>query len=679
MPRWRRKREDDASEEILEEASSEQPVEPDLTEEQPAVPAEEDPAPEEWPDWAYEERPRRGRRSRRSRRRKGRKDEEAPRATVQPEAFDQDRVPDGDPAVWVSDEQPSDEHPSDEQPEGSEHLGAPPEDPIEEAAVASFEEGVEDEPEETGWSADPIWPSRGEQHLRELDGGEARAAAERDEPVVIVESAAETTPPLEHRDPEDLAYDSREAQAPESSQAPAPDPDGYEDSERDYGYGPYLSSEAGEPEDAYDEQVDDDPDESSYRSVPGDVVPGGVGPRRAALHERRRKQKRLALGVGAALVVATIIGISALAGGETSDEDDPGSDAGAIGQAGDDRVETMLLYGTSEEADEAGAIWLTLLSIDRERDKGSVVYIPAHTAVEVPGRGLLPLGEAVSGEEVALLTVTTEGLLGIEIDSYLELSDRDARVLFSALGTLEVDVPSEVSVPAGSGQTQLIFTEGVQPVAGEEVEDLLYETGVEGDDVELGARHLAFWDALLDTFGGRTEELEDAVLSSESVLGESDLSPEEIADFLSDLAAFPEDSMVLNSLPVTQVSVGESELYSTEEEEVERFVKDTIGARSSVGSEIRVQILNGNGVPGIGEEVAEELVGEGYRVFLSGNARHLNYKKTLVIAYERTDEAIALAERARELIGVGEVQISGQEQGIVDLTIVVGKDFLGRT
>jgi polyisoprenyl-teichoic acid--peptidoglycan teichoic acid transferase len=105
-------------------------------------------------------------------------------------------------------------------------------------------------------------------------------------------------------------------------------------------------------------------------------------------------------------------------------------------------------------------------------------------------------------------------------------------------------------------------------------------------------------------------------------------------------------------------------------------MKETVGVASDPEEDVRVQILNGNGVPGIGQDVARKLVGQGFRLILSGNAQRLDYRKTLVITYENSEQGIALAERARDLIGVGEVQVSAQEQGIVDLTIVVGKDYL---
>jgi hypothetical protein len=125
--------------------------------------------------------------------------------------------------------------------------------------------------------------------------------------------------------------------------------------------------------------------------------------------------------------------------------------------------------------------------------------------------------------------------------------------------------------------------------------------------------------------------------------------------------------------------VGDTELYSTSATEVRTFVEDTFGDLPALEDEVRVQILNGNGVPGIGDQVANKLVGEGFRVVLSGNAERLDYADTLILVYESTLEAQASGERVRELLGVGEVQVSGQPQGIVDLTIVVGRDFIDAT
>jgi hypothetical protein len=288
---------------------------------------------------------------------------------------------------------------------------------------------------------------------------------------------------------------------------------------------------------------------------------------------------------------------------------------------------------------------------------------------------LLALRDAFGGGGLPLLLVTAENLFGVTIDGYLQLSERDARVVMEELGPLEVDVPGDVRVPAGGDTVRVVLSEGPQLLGPEALTTLLYTAGLEPDDVELGGRHLAFWDALFDTYSDEPGALIEAVSAAGGALGKSDLSPEAIAERVADLATMPVSSRTLRSLPVTPLEVAGARLYVPDDEEIGDFGAAVLGT-AALSEQIKVQILNGNGAPGIGQEVAQRLVGQGFRVILSGNASRLDHETTLVIAYEDSAEARALAQRARDLLGVGEVRVSTQEQGIVDLTIVVGKDFL---
>ncbi len=341
----------------------------------------------------------------------------------------------------------------------------------------------------------------------------------------------------------------------------------------------------------------------------------------------------------------------------------------------EDKIDTTLIIGTKEKLGEE-AVWLNLLSLDGNTGRASVLYIPAHTATEVPGRGLMGVGESLASGGVPLLLVTTENLLGVQIDRYVELSDSDALVLFEETGPLTVDVPLEVSVPAGDNQTRLLFDVGEQLLPSKFLKQLLFTVGAEGDETELGSRHLAFWESVFDEFADNPGALGQAVDEAGTALAESDVEPGELADFLESLMKAPAGDRRLTTLPVTQVSVGGDELYDIDTEDLADFMEDTLGSRPSLGQEVRVQILNGNGVPGIGEEVAEKLSQENFRVLLSGNARSLDYEETLIVTYDSSERGIRIAERAQALLGVGEVQVSAQGQGIVDLTIVVGKDFV---
>ena len=404
--------------------------------------------------------------------------------------------------------------------------------------------------------------------------------------------------------------------------------------------------------------------------------PPGSGPRRAALEERKKTERRKRTLLGAVLAaVGILLGaglIFLLAREVTTPDPEPTptfaqEDAGPI---------VTLLFGT-KEASEGGAqtIWAAILSYDPDEKRGAVGYIPAHTASEIPGRGLQGLGDAFESGGVPLLLVTAENLLGIGIDRYLQISDGDAQVLFQKLGPLSVEVPDEVRVSAGPGRTRLLFVAGQQRLPASFLRDLLYTLGTDADDIDLGSRHIAFWDALFDTFSADPDALGGVFRGAEDVLADSDASAEEHAEFFTALAALAPEDRAIRALTVTPLEVPGNRLYASDAAEIASFVQEVVGTDAGNEDETRVQILNGNGIPGIGEEVATRLVGEGFRVILSGNAKRLDYEKTLIITYDPSPEGQALARRARELLGVGEVQVSTQDQGIVDLTIVVGKDF----
>jgi len=399
------------------------------------------------------------------------------------------------------------------------------------------------------------------------------------------------------------------------------------------------------------------------------------GPRRAALRRRRKsRRRRLLRRTLAGVLVASVIGAGA-AWWVTRDKAAPERrSTQTVPAAGEDAISSVLLFGSPEPGSPAS--FLTLLSVDQEESRAAVVYIPAATAAEVPGRGLQGVGEALGSGGVPLLQVAAGNLLGVEIDAHLQLTADDAEVLLASVGPLEVDVPGEVRVAAGRDGARLLFPSGEQRLSASMLRELLFTVGLDGDEVELGARHLAVWDALLDTFHDDPESLGEQVEAASRALARADAPAAEIAALFEALAEIDPARRTLAILPVRQVSAGGSELYAVDQEEIAAFLTETLGGGVTAVDLVTVQILNGNGLPGIGQQAAERLVGEGFRIALTGNAPRLDYRRTRIVTYDDSAEGIETARIARRLLGVGRVQVSAQEQGSVDLTIVIGKDFL---
>jgi len=415
---------------------------------------------------------------------------------------------------------------------------------------------------------------------------------------------------------------------------------------------------------------------------PPPVKAGKATPRKPAPARRRKSFRKRSLprrdavvvaGAAVLLVLVVIVTMNMVFG---SDEDDPREERALSTSSAAGKATTYLVVGTDSSATGPETRWMTLIQVDASGSQATIAYLPAHTGYEVPGQGLQGIGEALNTGGISLVSVSVENMLGVPIDHFIELPATEAEALFEQTGDLMVNVPQEVSVSAGGDTSQVLFAPGEQVLPPRFQTDLLYEVGLEGDETELGSRHLAFWQSFVETHSADPQALETAVEAVPGALDSSDSTSAERASFLTDLVSVPPARVTLASLPVEEEVTGETKLYSISDADIGSFVAETFGEVPNAGEEIRVQILNGNGDRGSAQGIAERLVGEGYKVVLSGNANRLDYESTQIVIYESTPEAQAAGERAAELLGVGNLQVSVNQQGIVDVTIVVGKDFI---
>jgi LytR cell envelope-related transcriptional attenuator len=107
-------------------------------------------------------------------------------------------------------------------------------------------------------------------------------------------------------------------------------------------------------------------------------------------------------------------------------------------------------------------------------------------------------------------------------------------------------------------------------------------------------------------------------------------------------------------------------------EQLSRALVDAFGGPAEEA--VPVIVLNGNGVPGIGELVAERILPGGFRIAVSDNASSFDHDETLVVVGSPDD--VGLGQRVRDLLGVGSVSVS-VGSGIAPVTVVVGRDFTG--
>lgn len=107
---------------------------------------------------------------------------------------------------------------------------------------------------------------------------------------------------------------------------------------------------------------------------------------------------------------------------------------------------------------------------------------------------------------------------------------------------------------------------------------------------------------------------------------------------------------------------------------LEKFLSDE--GPAPIGDEINIEILNGSGNPGQAQSLRNYFLEYGFNVVHYGNAFRNDYQNTIVI--DRIGVP-SLAKRVADIINCKEVYTKIDKTLLVDVTIIIGNDFEGRS
>jgi len=334
---------------------------------------------------------------------------------------------------------------------------------------------------------------------------------------------------------------------------------------------------------------------------------------------------------------------------------------------------TYLGIGLDQTNPDAGAEWATLFAFEPDTGVGFGLFVPTTTLAEIPGHAFEGLGKAYTYGGAALEKITVGNVLGVAIDGTATF-DRPALAAFvDALGGLQVNVPARLNRRLAGGGTETAFEAGPQHLDGARVVELLNFRAEGQSELDRFPRAQAVWEAVF-------ARERAAAGSLEAGLDRADVPDKSFAALLASLARLePGNTMTFQSLPVRSVgSGGDDEVYQPDKTAVRSLVRAHLAASvpsGGAGVGLRVQLLNGNGIPGIGAGVAEQLQPAGFRIVLSDNAPNFEYAQTAIVVYSEDKAILAAARRIRDILKVGHVEVSRLGQSVVDITVVIGKDY----
>ncbi len=355
------------------------------------------------------------------------------------------------------------------------------------------------------------------------------------------------------------------------------------------------------------------------------------GPVRGSRAARRTRHRRaIALEIVAGIAVVAVAGWF-LFGRGGADGGSAGTTPSPQGPAGPSRLLALSVSG-------AALPHLAVIGTATEGRSGSALPIPMEMVTIVPGQGEAQTA-AVAQLSGASIQVALSNAVGAWTEGYAVITLRQLAVIVDRGAGLKVELPLPVTTAAG------VLGPGSTTLTGAQVRALL---ALDTPDAPT------YWAHVLQ-----------GLLASPPSLRTGDLAASNGLDVVQQLLEGARGGAVLG-FP-TKVVAGTVTVAA--QPDLDQLVTEAFGTEAPIPAIVQ----NGNGAPGVGEEVGRRIIPAGFRIVLSQNAATFGLPTTDVIA--NGEESLEAARAARKALGVGRVGVSQVPSGIGDITIVVGKDF----
>ena len=413
--------------------------------------------------------------------------------------------------------------------------------------------------------------------------------------------------------------------------------------------------------------------EEEIDSVPAEFEPG----------ERTRRGRRRRRGRRAVAIIAAMALMTGGAWAGTRLLDGRGGSAGGARFAGAEDGQTTMLFMIRQADDlTRRSDMLVVFALDATGANPVALFLPSNTLTEIPGHGLDLAGRGYSFGGMPLQSIVVDNILGIALDRDAAMTDEVFGRLVDDAGGLDIDVEGTLLRDDGTGRNAADFSPGSQHMDGEAVRRFLRFQAPDETELSRIARARQVWEALIDRWGkmgpGTLAQRFRSIGKEWNQGIETGLAPLDMAEFFSAFAAVKTDDRIYTTLPVSPVSAGGAEqALQIDAGQTSDLVREYFAASMPANPYrgTRIEILNGNGVPQIGETIALKVVPKGFRIVLNRNARAFDFPVTKIVVYSRDERSLGAARKIRELLGVGEIEVGLRVQTVVDVTIVVGHDF----
>jgi len=283
-----------------------------------------------------------------------------------------------------------------------------------------------------------------------------------------------------------------------------------------------------------------------------------------------------------------------------------------------------------------------------------------------------------------ILKNTLEKLTGGTFDFYMAYDLGDVETLVDVLEGVEIANPENLSYTDLDKKIFIRLRKGNILLDGAKAREFLfYRPGDEGTQITMD-NHKIFIDSLIDRWMDIAEIIEyrrvfsrlirniDTNLTRKDLIILAGQMPKLNSSRILFYRMLGKNTVINDEVFLTPIDNGE--WLRDRIEKLKKFLSDE--GPAPIGDEINIEILNGSGNPGQAQSLRNYLLQYGFNVVHYGNALRNDYETTTVI--DRIGVP-SLAKRVADIINCKEVYTKIDKTLLVDVTIIIGNDFEGRS
>ncbi|SDG59559.1 transcriptional attenuator, LytR family [Thermoanaerobacter thermohydrosulfuricus] len=341
----------------------------------------------------------------------------------------------------------------------------------------------------------------------------------------------------------------------------------------------------------------------------------------------------------------------------------------------------ILVLGVDETSptDPRRSDTMILLSYNPKTNKAYILSIPRDTMIKLDKYGTQKINAAypIGGPQLAMDMVSQ--LIGEPVDYYVKIGYEGFKQLVDDLGGVEMNVPMDMNYDDNAGNLHIHLKKGVQLLDGEKALQLVrFRHGYAEQDLERVKVQREFLLAMFQKAKDPSTLLKiHRILKTINQYVETNIPPTTMLKYADYLLKLDKDNIKTATLPGTPQYIDGVAYYITDPQKVLQFMDNLNDERDDTAiaankKDIKIEVLNGGGIPGAATKTADLLKQQGYDVVKIGNVIGTTYNTTQII--NRTDDK-KIVEDLKKILKNAIVVEDTNGDSNVDITIILGKNI----